>query len=90
MSGVGFTFMLIVWLMVETFDWFCRWFTYYLRQTRSGYFIGETMKMLLNKLLQPTRVGALSSASRFTSLDPAWLSFGRSPNSQGHLPSPEA
>lgn len=35
------------------------------------------MKMLLNKLLQPTRVGALSSASRFTSLDPAWLSFGR-------------
>jgi hypothetical protein len=30
-----------------------------------------------NKSLQPTRDGASGSASRFTSLDPAWLSSGR-------------
>ena len=30
-----------------------------------------------NKSLQPTRDGAFSSASRFTRLDPAWLSLGR-------------
>jgi hypothetical protein len=29
-----------------------------------------------NKSLEPTRVGAFSSASRFTPLNPAWLSLG--------------